>query len=138
MPLEDKFNQSEFEMNSREGSCSDIARAVLEIRERNPEKFVERAATPKRLQNNIPPVVDPFASNSKPPKPITEETDSFIQWKDMVYDFAKRLYGVEGGDIDDGMLRMQWSEGSTPEVMVKELGRKLGMEMIADPESIFK
>ena len=138
MPLEDKFNQNEFEIHSRDGACADITRAALAMRDKNPEKFVERAATPKARKDNLPDVRDPFTDNTQVKPKLNEETDSFIQWKDMVYDFSKRLYGVEGGDIDENMLKMQWSEGSTPEAMVMELGRKLGMEMIADPESIFK
>jgi hypothetical protein len=138
MSVDEKFNQSEFEgLNSRGGGCSSIARLTLEMREKNPEKFLHRAPTPVSRRENISEVRDPF---EKPftPTPLKEETDSFLTWKSMVYDFGKRLYGVEDGDIDEGMLQRQWSEGSTPEAMVRELGRKLGMEMIADPESVFK
>jgi hypothetical protein len=136
------------EMNA----VQDSMKLLLEMRDKNPNIFRRRIDEKEHGQG----VVDPDEGNYEPValtdseiaqrneaklKALTEDTSeevSFIQWKNMFYDIGKRLYGMKSGSISDKMLDFEWSQGNTPKEYVMTLGRKLGLEQIADPEEYLK
>jgi len=118
---------------------------LLEQREKHPENFRTRVTE----QDYKKGIVDPDAGNydlteakqatalsnaEKMRRNLKEsEEETFDSWKGIIYNYAKRLYGIDKDNISDDMLKFKWSKGITPKDLVLSMGREHGLEQITDP-----
>jgi len=141
-------------MTNGDSPVKDSMKLLLEMRDKQPDIFRRRISENEHQKGVVNPEDNEVTSS---PEPINEdvakrnadklrsfsesdgkEAGTFDQFKANFYDIGKKLYGIEVGNISDDMLRFEWSQGTTSRELVLSLGRKLGMEQIANPEEYLK